>query len=351
MNPDLTWLSSFPRIAVILDALRAIKNWRAALLVALTLGCAGLEFTLFSIIGIKTSSLGISMLGAILALLIGAYGLSAAGFILMQEIAGKPALSMAEALILSLMYTHRWLAIFLLASSGFFAFAFILILVLFLCKIPVLGPMLYALVLPVAALLTGLFMAAMGLIVVPLTFSAVWQGSTVTQVLSALWIIVRQRLFQVLGLMILLVLLYGFVMTVTMGIVFFGLFLIAGFSALVLPVGRMGLHFPMGMENLSHVENSYLTAGALGSSLLLILAMTPPLLVLVRGYCLIYLQMSAGLNFSAAEKQLQESMVTLQHKAQEKLHPSPPSSWHCSQCKASIAADEIFCSRCGHKLP
>ena len=129
----------------------------------------------------------------------------------------------------------------------------------------------------------------------------------------------------------------------------------------------------------------YLIAGGIGTAIVFAIVTIVPLLILLRGYCLIYLEVIQGIDFSAAEAQLKSRMENIQRqareaqeRAREKMQPAPvsapaapppvpqpapsaapiapaagavaPAAGKCPQCGAAVAADDAFCGGCGAKL-
>jgi hypothetical protein len=317
---------------------------------------------------------------------------------LMNDAKGAPPLAMVEALTLSLSSTHRWIAVMLLAALVFALFALALVLVLFVCKIPFLGPVLYAGVLPVATIATAAFLAALYFVVMPLAFPAVWMGDTTMQAVSKLLAIVRQRLVQVVAHVLLLMLLCFVAGGIIGSLMFSGLAVVGALSAALLPNlsggmggpgGFGGLMFGM-MAGAGREGGGYLVAGSIGGAIIFAVVMIVPFLILLRGYCSIYLDVIQGIDFSAAESQLKSGMETLQAKAREaqerarqKMQSPPatpaapaadvqrestavspatapadgaavdiqvPVAGRCPKCGATVAGDDKFCGGCGAKL-
>ena len=369
-------VTSMPRASTILGALEAVRNLHAAVLVGLVFITTALVFMLFAYLANASASIMVAALGGLLVFLISVYGSSAIGYMLMTDAKGATPLSIAEALLLSLRTTHRWLAVMLLALLVFVLFALVLLLILVVCKIPFLGPVLYAVVLPVATLATAAFIAALYFVVMPLSFPAVWAGDTAMQAVAKLWAIVRQRLVQVVVLVLLLALLSLVIGGVIALFTLAALGIVGTLSAVLLPTGggigglMSGMMMGAGREGAG-----YLIAGGIGSAIVFAIVMIVPFLVLLRGYCLIYLEVIQGIDFSAAEAQLKSKMDDLQRqareaqeRAREKMQaPAPasaprettaapavgaaaPAAGKCPQCGASVTADDAFCGGCGARL-
>ena len=161
---------SMPNFSALLGALHAVKNLRAVMLTALVLVTTAVVFAVVIFVVGRAGSVALTMIGALFAYLVAIYGVSAVGFMLMSEAKGAPPLSIADALTMSMMSTHRWIAVMLLALVVFILFAVVLAVIFFVCKIPVAGPVLYAVVVPVATFVTAFFLAAMYFVVMPLAF-------------------------------------------------------------------------------------------------------------------------------------------------------------------------------------
>lgn len=382
-------VTSMPRTSTILGALEGVKNVRAGILTALVLITTAVVFALFSYLAAQGAGVALAAVGGLLAFLIVVYGVSAVGFMLMNDAKGAGSLTMVEALMISLTSTHRWIGVMVLALLIFVLFAVALAVVLFVCKIPFVGPVLYTGVLPLATITTAAFLAAMYLVVMPLAFPAVWMGDTAMQVVSKLWAIVRQRLVQV----VVLILLLGLLVFVAGGIISFlmfgGLAIVGALSAAILPIGGgMGGLMSGLVAGAGGAGGGYIVAGGIGGAIVFAIVMIVPILILFRGYCLIYLEVIQGIDFSAAENQLKSGMENIQRKAREtqervreKTRASPatpaapasgtqrdspsvppaaaagasaptqmPFAAECPQCGAAVATEDMFCGGCGVKL-
>ena len=372
-------VTSMPRASTILGALEAVRNVHAAALVGLVFITTALVFTLSGYLASIGGGIVVAALGGLLVFLISVYGSSAIGYMLMTDAKGATPLSIAEALLLSLRTTHRWLLVMLLALLVFVLFALVLFLILVVCKIPFLGPVLYAVVLPVATLATAAFIAALYFVVMPLSFPAVWAGDTAMQAVAKLWAIVRQRLVQVVVLVLLLALLCFVIGGIIALFTLAALGIVGALSAMLLPTGggigglMSGMMMGAGQEGAG-----YLIAGGIGSAIVFAIVTIVPFLILLRGYCLIYLEVIQGMDFSAAEAQLKSRMDNLQRqareaqeRAREKMQaPAPasasretpgaapaaptvgaaPAAGKCPQCGAGVSSDDAFCGGCGAKL-
>jgi len=401
--------ASSPNIASLLGALQAVKNMRAVVLTALVLVTTALVFAVVMFAAGRAGSVALTVIGVLFAYLVAIYGVSAVGFMMMNDVKGAPPLSISDALSVSLISTHRWIAVMLLALVVFVVFSVVLVILLFICKIPFLGPVLYAVVVPVATFATALFLAAMYFVVMPLSFPSVWMGDGIMQVVSKLAAIARQRLVPVVVQVVLLMLLCFFVGGLIASLVFSAAAVVGSMSAAILPGvgGGIGAFSGMGrmMGGMSGA-GGYLIGGGVGFAIVIAVVMIVPFLIMIRGYCLIYLNAIQGVDFSSLEnvvksqvEHLQRSAREAQERVREKgqaqpapvptvapaprpapppaaapARPVPPPSpaappavpsqpapaatavpvtapaTQCPKCNGPIASDDAFCGGCGHKL-
>ncbi len=368
--------ASMPNISSLLGALQAVKNVRAVILTALVLVSTALVFGLAFFVAGQTSSTALALIGSLFAYLVGIYGISAVGFMLMNDAKGATPLSMVDALMVSLMSTHRWIAVMLMALAVFIVFTISLAALLFVCKIPFAGPVLYAVVVPVATFTTTLFLAAMYFVVMPLAFPSVWSGDSTMQVISKLTAIARQRLIQVVVKVVLLMLLCFFVAGIIASLVFSASGIVGALSAGILPGVGSGLGGLGGMGGMGGMMGGapggggYMIAGGIGFAIVFAVVLIVPFLMIVQGYCLIYLDVIKGIDFSASEEALKAKMENLQRKAQERARektqaqpvapaaavappPAAPAmvpATTCPKCSFAISSADVFCGGCGHKL-
>jgi hypothetical protein len=116
-------------------------------------------------------------------------------------------------------------------------------------------------------------------------------------------------------------------------------------------------------------------AGMAGAGILFAAMLAFPGLVLLQGYCQIYLIVTDGLDVSAEKAALRERMEQAKRAAEEAKRraeeakrkmdeqrakaasasaaataPPSASATACPACGGSITADDVFCGHCGHKL-
>jgi hypothetical protein len=348
----------------LLDATEALGNWRALALFAASLLGAAL---VFGVLAMTQSGFGL-FLGALLSWLVAFYGVNAVGIMLMDASRSGQSRQMAAAVMASLFSSHRLLLVGLVALGGMLLLLLLVAIVLLLCKIPLLGPLLFTFVLPLSALLLGFAFFALAYVFYPLAASAVWSGASVRETLVNLLAIARQRLVSVVVKELVLALVVLVSAGIIGGIVFSGLGMVMSMSAGILGgIGGLGMQ-SMAMMAMGGMGEGggYVIAGGLGSSLLLAAAMIVPGLIALQGCCQIYLSSIDGLDVSATEQELARRQQQLEQKTQQikqKIEeqkqqlatPAPVAAAntamalpHCPHCKALLEdADDRFCGECG----
>lgn len=348
----------------LIEATDAIKNFRAIALLALTFIGAVLVGGVLTMLAGSMSSVLLGFLGGLMAFLVMFYGSNAVGILLMRDAQGQPGLSLVDAVLVSLYTSHRLIAVVFLEFLIVLAAMIAIAIILFVCKIPVLGPVLYTLVFPLSAIVLGVLVFALFYVMLPLAGPAAWSGATVFQIIARLNLIVRTKLVSVILLEVLLFLITTFVALLIFGVVGTGVSLTSGMSA-----GILGLGGQMNMYSLASGlsgGSGYIIAAGLGGGLLMAAAAVVPGLIFTKGVCIIYLNATRNVDFSASEASLNDGLATVKKKAEEAREraralaeqaaapaapaAAPVDSLHCPSCKAPVASDDVFCGECAHKL-
>lgn len=375
----------------LLKALDAMTNWRAFLLLVGTAITLAIVITIFGRAGIamagnSAGAAGMTaLLGALVSLAVVLIGVNAAGITLMDEASERAPRSPVNALLASIFTVHRLVATVLIAFLAFLAWLLVLAVVLYLCKIPALGSLLLAVVLPVSVIATGLVVLAFLAVVLPIAGPAVWNGSGVIQIVATITAVVRTRLLYVAILGILLTLLLS-VVAGLIGVVFAsGIGIVGGMSNAVLDFGPGGLS-PLEMFAMLGAGGRGGGSGtmvglAFGVTLLFFMIVIPPVMVLLKGWAIIYLQAVDGLSLADAEAAMQERMDRVKQQAHEVRErarqqaaahsassagwsspaapPSPPpaappapapSSSACRACGGPLVPGDGFCDNCGQPV-
>lgn len=364
----------------LLRATEAVTNWRALVMTLLGAVAVFLCVALTGWLGMRTPLIG--ALFGLVTLVVALVAYSAVGIILMRQAQQQP-ITLVDALLQALFTVHRLFGVGLLLVAIFLGVVLASLLLLFLCRLPGLGTLLFALAYPVLALVLGVAVVGLGMVAFPLAAPAVWEGNTVFQTVARLLAIVRKRLLNVVVNALVLVLL----LTVISGVV--GIVLASGnmvavslsSAAGIQVFGGMGSVFQsmmmgaMGGQQFGGWQPegpSYLYAFGFGSGLLFTIGAIVPMLTAINGNCLIYLDAVSGLDFSAAEEKLRAGVDEARRRAQEareranaKLDASAAASANakanqaasnvraCAGCQAPLGPDDRFCGECGcdNRLP
>jgi hypothetical protein len=363
--------------SMLFRALDAAKNWRALGLLIATSISAILVMSVFGFIasrfGYGSMAMITSGIGGLLALIVFFTGFSAVGIVLMDQAKDNPARSLSNALFAGLATLPRFLGLMLIEFGLLIALVIVASIVLFICKIPALGPFLYTFVYPVMVVIFGVLYFAVVFVVNPLAAPALWDGNNVMQAIAKLWQLGKNYLIPVVLNQLVLGLIVFVVAGILFGMMAVGSMATMGLSTQILGYGASGSAVEM-IANIGAMfgggggGSGYGLALMFGSGILFAIVGAIPLLVLISGNCLIYLQYARNLDTSAIEEKMRGAVGDLKDKAnaaREQLKqaqvpppPSPPASTiaptepalACPNCHAAITADDVFCGSCGHKL-
>lgn len=375
--------------STLLDSIDAMRNWRAVVLMLITLVAAGM------VMGLGTLLAGVSYafvaLFALAAYAVVFYGANAVGMMLMDEAQGQPSRPIVDAVLHSLATSHRLLLVYVSIGVLYLAGVLALAVILVVCKIPLLGPLLYTVVFPVAVVLSGVALFALPTVVFPLSAPSVWAGATTRECVSQLIAIARRRLMLVVVLMLAVAFLAGMVALLIGTILFAGVAVTAGVSAPILgnlasmAMGGMG-NFGMGSAG------AHAAAAGFGGGVLFAAAFTLPGLVYLRGASTVYLRALDGLDLASEQADVDAHLDYARHKAramQEQAQakaqqvaerarsaaagaaspaasaspaavdadaavavarPAGAAALQCPQCAAAVAPADTYCAACGSPL-
>ena len=183
---------ALPALNSVLQSIESVRNARAVYLLLLAFAASGLLLTMAQ--GAMSREAGLpAALWAASAFFVVFYGSNAAGLVLMDEALGRPLRYPADALRDALRTAHRLLAVVLCVLAGVLLMAAGVLGLLWAARLPVVGPALLGLTVPLAVPGIGLVTLAMVTLVGPLAAPAVWAGMGVRDVLGLLWRQVRRR--------------------------------------------------------------------------------------------------------------------------------------------------------------
>ena len=298
-----------------LAAVDSIRNWRAAALMLGTLLVAVLVMALGTLItGQVHWSLGIVFF--VLALAVSFYGANAVGIMLMDEAQGLQSRPVMAALVTSLSIGHRLILLLLLVGVLYLVGLLAIVVLLFICKIPGVGPLLYTFVFPLSVVVSGLAIFALYAVILPLAAPAIWSGVTTMQALSRLSAIARQRIVPVILSMIVLGIISMVVLGILGGIMLAGTVTTGSLSAGIIGFGGMNFANPMALLS-GYGASGHMVAGAIGGAVVWGVALTLPALVYGRGCCQVYLANIQGVDVEGMEQQMRDGFDAAKRKAEE----------------------------------
>jgi len=295
--------------ASLFQAIDGLRNRRA--LIAM-LGCMVVGVLVAGLFSLMAARLGffVAFLGGLFLFVATATGINAAGVLLMDQARSVPSRPLVDAVVYGLMCIPKFivlgLTLLLVAIAVFIALA----IVYFVCKIPVLGPVLFVVVFPLSVVIAGLTLCGLFLCMF-LALPAIWEGDTITRAIAQTLAIARSRLVEAILLLAVVGLLAGVVGLIVFSVLFTGLMPAIGLSASVL--GGDGLYSMLGMmrhgstdfggvdSGGSAAAAGYAVAAGIGAGLLWALAGSLVSLVYLLGLNLVYLRVTEGLDVVATE--------------------------------------------------
>lgn len=358
--------------ASLLESLEAIKNFRAYITIGLG-GLVGLMvFAMFAALSAQLAMNGnfsmatiTGIIGGLFAFVIYYIGFLATGVLLMDQAKGNEIRSVGSALFAGLVTLPSMIGLLLLLGLMAMAVVLVLAILLFICKIPGIGPVLYAFVFPVSVVVMGALFFAYVNLILPLSLPAILDGNGVMQVIAKLFSLARTNLLPAIIFQILLLLIVGLTALVSFGTLAYGLFPVTSLSMMILPSGGIGqltsifsgmmMGGGMGGEG-----GGYLVAAGLGGAIIFMAAAATPLLTLIMGNCIIYLNFVRDQDTEQFEATVRGKMSEFKEKAAETrsqlaqqtaaIKPPVAKTPSCPKCNQPVSADEVFCGNCGNKL-
>ncbi|MDR1890458.1 MAG: hypothetical protein LBQ81_14005 [Zoogloeaceae bacterium] len=393
---------SSARYGSLLRAVEGLRNWRAVLLSIIFLGAALLLTYLGVRLGIAMETGIIPAIFTLLAALVGYCGVSAVGLTLMDQAQELPVRPMLLAVLDSVPAALRIFAVALCAFVVVLIVYILMAILLFICKIPGIGPALYAVVFPVLVVVSGFLLFSLS-VAFSMAAPAIWNGASIQNALAMLWQIATRRTADLLVSLILLYLLLLLVSSVVLGgILGLGFFSVAGLSGAILDITPNLSFNPLYRLYGYNTDGiNYLRAVAFGGSVLFVLAFSALNAVFLLGLNLIYRKLSADLDPTETEKLIGQRLAEAREKAQaikeeskrrleearelrrqqqeaaaaetqtatraaapaqtEAAETPPvaptapatndqPAASLCPKCQTPITPGDFFCGECGNKL-
>lgn len=370
------------RMAGLMRAADAFRNVRAVLTLFATFLLIFLVLGLFGL----TRSAGGMAVGFLLALLVWLIGISSAGIQYMNQVHGLDAKSADPGLIGAVLAGAKLVGMAVIFFICSLIFLIPISILLFICKIPGIGPFLLAIVIPVSTILSAVFYFGLW-VAFALSAPAVWEGNTIMGSLARVYAIARNRGFEGMVMLILLSILCGLLALLVFAGFGTGYAMTLGLAGSILKqgiggggmLGAFGGLFSSLMSMASGMRGSGNALGIAFGTLLLLGVMWPIIIApWVMGLNLVYVGLSEGLDSSAAEGQLAAGLAQAKQKAAEmqelarqratemqaraqqaaaersasinQSREAPPSALACPGCSQAITASDVFCGNCGHKL-
>jgi hypothetical protein len=302
------------------QAINGLRNRRA--LIAM-LGCMVAGVLVAGFFWMMAARLGFFMafLGGLFLFFASATGVNAAGVLLMDQARGVPPRRVADAVTYGMLCIPKFILLGFALCLVAVAVFIVLAIVYFICKIPVVGPILFVVVFPVSVVISGVTVCGLFLCMF-LALPAIWEGATIGRAIAQALAIARSRLVESILLLVVV-----WFLTTLVGFIVFSVLLsglmpsvvmsgsILGGDALSSVMGMMhrgGGDFGEmdGMGGMSGGRGGgggavgYAIAGGIGVGLLWALAGSLLSLVYLLGLNLVYLRVTEGLDVGATEDAL-----------------------------------------------
>ncbi len=352
------------RYAAAIRALDGVRNRQALtvmlggfLLVAIV---AGLGSGLAAWAGSPLLAVGLNLLAAVLA----ASVINAAGLALMDAARGLPERGFVQLLTGGAGCFARFLAIIVLAILSYAAYLLLAAALLWLCRLPFLGPVLLTVFVP--ALVLGAALLLLGLTVtVSMIAPALWSGRSIREAVRELLGIAGERPLEVLVSLILLGILIGLIGSVASLFVLAGSTSIGGLAAGILSEGVIGDFGGYGGGDLPVANPALAVAGSIGFALVFALLAGVLGVIQMNGLCHIYLQASEAPEAAPDEeerpaKRYRVRVVDTPADPWEDLPLTEPTAMPpdssgrtermCPACETPVGSSDRFCGDCGCPL-
>jgi hypothetical protein len=241
----------------------------------------------------------------------------------MDDARGISPRSTVDALVHGLMCIPKLIALAILLFLVELAVFLVIAIVLFICKIPFLGPVLFTVAFPVSVVVAGITVLGLFLCML-LSLPAIWQGATIMRALSQTLAIARSRIVEAILLLAVVWLLALVVALIVFGVLAAGLMPTLGLSASILSFGDLGSMMMGGMGGVGGIAGmrgmgggGHVVAGGLGLGVLWAVAASLVAQVYLLGLCLVYLRVTEGLDLSATEAALRQKLDEARSRASD----------------------------------
>lgn len=332
-----------------------------------------------SFLGNASGSSSVANLLALLALfIILPAGVSVAGLLLMDQAQGLKPRPLGKAVSDAIPVFLRTLGIALLCIALMLGALLVLALLLFVCRLPAVGPVLYAMLFPILAIVGGLlqFSLMAGL---SIACPAIWNGASLGEALETLRRIAAHRPVELLLNLFLLFALIFLAGLILGGIVFAGALPVLGISVSILDMDAFALVQTFSGQSsdsllaLRASSTSYAPAIIFGFKTGFMLCLATITAMAMIGANLIYLRITKDLPPPKARKYAPNAMpqgkgkLASQPASQAPIADSSPTTilaeaapgatakntgyaLICPRCQTPAQPCDIFCGECGSSL-
>ncbi|MEG1200950.1 MAG: zinc ribbon domain-containing protein, partial [Comamonas sp.] len=342
----------------LLRATEGLTQLRSMGLMFLTLLVSGLLFGL----GVRLGMVGILVLGLVSAV-VSVAGTAAVGIMLLDKAKNQEPRPLKDAFIAGLSCVPKIILYLLLLVALFVALSVVAAILYYICKIPFIGPVLLFFVHPALVLLAASIFIVLFWLVAPILMPALWDGRSLKAGIGLVLAVARERLIQVVVMVLILYMLLGVVyLVVTSGFVP-GFMMMSGLAGGItggggMMMGSMGGGFGGMGSSMGGASGGAVIALAASSLVIISVVMALLMQVMFMGYNLIYLMATEGLDEHATEESLQAGIALAREKARqaqekareaaEKVRNAVPASASANANSGPVAdafKDDIFASQ------
>jgi hypothetical protein len=299
-------------LSSLLQAVTGLRNRRA---VVAMLACTFVGVLVAGLLFAMTPTLGFlaGLLAAIVWVVAIGAGLNAAGLLQMDHARGISPRSTADALVYGLMCIPKLIVLALAFFAVEVAVFLVIAILLLICKIPVLGPLLFTVVFPLSVVIAGVTIVGLFICLV-LSLPAIWQGASISRALAQTLAIVRGRLVEAVLLLVLVGFIGFAVGFVVFGVLAAGLMPTLGMSLSIVGFGGLGME---SIAAMSHGGGGHAIAGVIGGALLWAIAASLVGQVYLLGLSIVYLRVTEGLDLTSAEESFRATLDEAKRRTAE----------------------------------
>jgi len=320
-------------LSSLLQAVTGLRNRRA---VVAMLACTFVGVLVAGLLFAMTPTLGFlaGLLAAIVWVVAIGTGLNAAGLLQMDHARGISPRSTADALVYGLMCIPKLIVLALAFFAVEVAVFIVIAILIVICKIPVLGPLLFTVVFPVSVVIAGVTIVGLFICLV-LSLPAIWQGASISRALAQTLAIVRGRLVEAVLLLVLVGFIGFAVGFVVFGVLAAGLMPTLGMSLSIVGFGGLGME---SIAAMSHGGGGHAIAGVIGGALLWAIAASLVGQVYLLGLSIVYLRVTEGLDLTSAEESFRATLDEAKRRTAELGEKARQATQRGGEAPAAAAA-------------